>query len=75
LIVFLQIPNTTILYHRQFKNIKFISSTSSAGPYLRGGAHAQGHQVSGVAKYFSKINFKNDVPNEKKKKIVCFIML
>jgi hypothetical protein len=39
-----------------------------------------GCQVTGATKYFSKINFKNDVPNEKKKennkkkKIVCFIM-
>jgi hypothetical protein len=29
--------------------------------------HVRGRQVSGAAKYFSKINFKNDVPNEKNK--------
>jgi hypothetical protein len=40
--------------------------------YLRSArvAHARGRQISGVAKYFSKINFKNDIPNEKKNKTI-----
>jgi hypothetical protein len=33
---------------------------------LRYWVHIRGRQVSGAAKYFRKINFKNDVPNEKK---------
>jgi hypothetical protein len=37
--------------------------------------NARGRQVSGVAKYFSKINFKNDVADEKKNNTVCSIML
>jgi hypothetical protein len=37
-------------------------------------AQARRRQVSGVVKYFSNINFKNDVANEKKI-IVCFIIL
>jgi hypothetical protein len=53
---------------------------SQSSPYLGGGAHARGRQVSGAAKYFGKINFTNYVSNERKKennkkKIVCFIML
>jgi hypothetical protein len=46
-----------------------IISMSLCRPVFGGGTgmeHARGRQVSGTAKYFSKINFKNDVPNEKK---------
>jgi pentatricopeptide repeat protein len=31
-----------------------------------GDTYARGRQMSEAAKYFNKMNFKNDVPNEKK---------